>query len=170
MWQRADVGDFKLGLVHGDASSMAGWGFAQESLLDPATRDLVRGWFRAAKVDAFACTHTCLPLFQQLRVPGARSVRWILNNGSAGMPNFRADSAGLLTRVALRPFKGPQRRFGIRHRGVFLDALTIETDTAEVQRCFLAQWPEGSDAHVSYFQRIVKGPDYTERAAVRLEE
>ncbi|MBA2723822.1 MAG: hypothetical protein H0U56_13240 [Methylibium sp.] len=35
-WLRADVGDFKLGIVHGDAQSLAGWGFAQEHLREAA--------------------------------------------------------------------------------------------------------------------------------------
>jgi uncharacterized protein (DUF302 family) len=34
MWQRADVGPLRLGIVHGDATSLAGWGFAQEHLRD----------------------------------------------------------------------------------------------------------------------------------------
>ncbi|CAN7397482.1 MULTISPECIES: hypothetical protein [unclassified Variovorax] len=169
MWQRADVGNLRLGLVHGDAQSLAGWGFAQEHLRDPEHRDGVRGWFHAARVDAFACTHTCLPVFQSLRLPDQRH-GWVFNNGSAGMPNFQGDGAGLLTRVALRPFDGLQRRFGVRHGETYIDALSIEIDSAEVQRRFLAQWPLGSDAHDSYFHRIARGPEYTPSDAIRLED
>ena len=56
----------KLGIVHGDAQSLAGWGFAQEHLRDAAHRAEVRRWFEQAQVDAFACTHTCLPVFRSL--------------------------------------------------------------------------------------------------------
>jgi hypothetical protein len=167
MWLRADVGPLRLGIVHGDAQSLAGWGFAQEHLRDAAHRAQVMRWFEAAQVDAFASTHTCLPVFQALGAHTARP-RWVLNNGAAGMPNFAGDAAGLITRVALKPFKGAQRRYGFERQGVHVDALAVDTDAAEVQRRFLELWPEGSDAHASYFERIVAGPSYSAAEAVRL--
>jgi hypothetical protein len=186
MWLRADVGDFRVGIVHGDACSLAGWGFAQERLRDPAHRAEVRGWLRAADVDAFACTHTCLPVFEGLRDGAWPGQRWILNNGAAGMPNFAGDGAGLLTRIALAPYAGAERRFGVRPArafagaaggavsaakdGVFADAIAIETDAALARSRFLAQWPEGSDAHASYFGRIAHGPLYAMTDAVRIED
>ena len=170
MTLRTDVGDLKLGIVHGDAQSLAGWGFAQEHLQDSAHLGTVRDWFAKAQVDAFACTHTCLPIFQRLRGADHASGRWVLNNGSAGMPNFSGDGAGLLTRVALRPFDGPQRRFGVRQGDVFIDAIAIDTDAAQAHARFLSQWSEGSDAHASYFHRIAHGPDYRVDDAIRFEE
>lgn len=170
MTLRVDVGDLKLGIVHGDAQSLAGWGFAQEHLREAAHRDTVRDWFAQARVHAFACTHTCLPVFQRLRGADSASPHWIFNNGAAGMPNFSGDGAGLLTRVALHRYEGPQRRFGIRRGEVFVDAIAIDTDAAQVQARFLRQWPEDSDAHASYFHRIALGPDYRVDDAVRLEE
>ncbi len=166
MWLRADVGPLKLGIVHGDAQSLAGWGFAQEHLRDATHRAQVLRWFEAAQVDIFASTHTCLPVFQALAAGSSRP-RWVLNNGAAGMPNFAGDTAGLLTRVALKPFKGTQRRYGFEHQGVFVDALAVDTDAAEVQRRFLALWPQGSDAHTSYFDRIGAGPAYSADQAMR---
>lgn len=170
MTLRADVGDLKLAIVHGDAESLAGWGFAQEHLREAAHRDTVRGWFDRAHVDAFACTHTCLPVFQRLRGGSDASGRWVFNNGAAGMPNFSGDGAGLLTRVALHPFEGPQRRFGVRQGEVFIDAIAIDIDAAQAHPRFLRQWSEGSDAHSSYFHRIAHGPDYRANDAIRLEE
>ena len=170
MWLRAEVGGLRVGIVHGDATSLAGWGFAQEHLRDAGHRDTVRGWFDQAGVDAFACSHTCLPVFQALqRAPAAPA--WVLNNGATGMPNFAGDSAGLLTRIAVRPADGSLRRFGVqaaRQDGaVHLDAIAVDVDGAEQQRRFLALWPAGSDAHQSYFGRIAAGPDYTPQQAVR---
>ncbi|HWS75477.1 MAG TPA: hypothetical protein VN324_10090, partial [Quisquiliibacterium sp.] len=101
MWLRAEAAGLQLGIVHGDAQSLAGWGFAQESLREAAQRDAARDWFARAGVDAFACTHTCLPVFQALRSSDGQGHRWILNNGAAGMPNFAGDGAGLLTRIAV---------------------------------------------------------------------
>jgi hypothetical protein len=168
MWLRADVSGLRVAIVHGDASSLAGWGFAQEHLREASHRDTVQGWFGQAGVDVFACTHTCLPVLQALRVEG--SVRWVCNNGAAGMPNFASDSAGLLTRIATRPFDGPQRRFGVLHGEVFIDAIAIELDAADAQRRFVAQWPAGSDAHRSYFERISRGPAYRLQDALRADE
>jgi len=156
VWLRADMGALRIGIVHGDAQSLAGWGFAQEHLRDSAHRAEVRRWFAAAQVHAFACTHTCLPVFQALA--GGHAV---YNNGAAGMPNFSGDGAGLLIRFALQRYAGAQRRFGVQQQGVFVDAVAIDTDAAAVQRQFLAHWPPGSDAHASYFERIARGPAYT---------
>jgi hypothetical protein len=169
MWRTASVGAMRIGLVHGDAQSLAGWGFAQEHLLDPAHLGVVRTWFLQAQVDAFASTHTCLPVFQRIQLKSSPDLRWVLNNGASGMPNFAGDSAGLLTRISTRPFEGRQRRLGQAWNGVLMDAVAIETDPLDVQRRFLAQWPQGTDAHASYFSRIQEGPSYTADQVIRLE-
>ena len=44
-----------VAIVHGDAESLAGWGFAQEHLQQAAQRDTVRGGFMQAHVDALTC-------------------------------------------------------------------------------------------------------------------
>ena len=62
MWRRYRVGDARVAVVHGDAESLAGWGFAQEALDDPDHRRRVRRWFDEAAADVFASTHTCLPV------------------------------------------------------------------------------------------------------------
>jgi hypothetical protein len=168
MWQRADVGPLRLGIVHGDATSLAGWGFAQEHLRDDAHRAEVGHWLDRAGVDAFACTHTCLPVFQALRSAAGQPARWILNNGAAGMPNFRGDAAGLLTRVATSSFSGPELRAAVPlGRGVVAEAIAIDIDAQAWRERFLAHWPAGSDAHASYFDRITRGPDYAVADVVR---
>jgi hypothetical protein len=169
MWRVAQVGALRVGLVHGDAQSLAGWGFAQEHLRDPTHLPLVRRWFERAQVDVFASTHTCLPVFQQFSVPGRHRSAWVLNNGAAGMPNFQGDAAGLLTRIAMAPFEGPQRRCTVQAHGLHFEAIAIETPAAPAQARFLQQWPEGSDAHASYFSRIVAGPAYREADVIRWE-
>lgn len=169
MWAVASVGDKRIGLVHGDAQSLAGWGFAQEHLRNQAHLGVVRGWLHRANVDAFASSHTCLPVFQKITVSTKPGACWILNNGAAGMPNFNGDRAGLLTRIATQPFAGPERRFGVRQDNVFMDGLAVELDQNEAQRRFLSQWPPGSDAHASYFSRLIGGPDYAPGDVIRLE-
>lgn len=160
MWQRIDVGSVRVAVVHGDAQSLAGWGFAQERLRDPSHQQQLRTWFEAAQVDAFACSHTCLPIFHTVQMPGRAFAPIVLNNGAAGMPNFRGDNAGLLTRIAVRAFNGPEQRFGLVRKGIHMDAIAVPVDPRLWTQQFLQQWPEGSDAHASYWQRIAHGPAY----------
>ena len=168
MWLRADVGPRRLAIVHGDATSLAGWGFAQEHLRAADHRAEIVRWLDRAGVDAFACTHTCLPVFQAVSGSHGHPARWILNNGAAGMPNFRGDGAGLLTRIAVEPSDHVHKRFGVElGDGVVAEAIAIEIDQPGWRSRFEALWPEGSDAHVSYFDRIMRGPDYTAEDAVR---
>ena len=169
MWRRIDVGGRRIAIVHGDAESLAGWGFAAESFDDAAHRQRVRGWFDAAQVDVFASTHTCLPVFQTLARAGSAFEPIVLNNGAAGMPNFAGSQDGLLTRIATRPFEGSERRFGVERDGLFMDGIAVAIDAARWQAQFLAQWPPGSAAHASYWPRISDGPAYGLADVVRGE-
>ena len=136
MLLRAQVGQLAIGLVHGDAESLAGWGFAQENLhAQPQTESSeqhlanIRNWFQTAEVDLFACSHTCLPVIKGLS-PTKTHARhaWICNNGAAGMPNFKRDTSprlpshqnrpsypqhGLLTRIATSPYTGSRAHLGL---------------------------------------------------------
>jgi hypothetical protein len=170
MWQTASVGGMRIGIIHGDAQSLAGWGFAQEHLADDAHRHTVRAWFEQAHVDAFASSHTCLPVYQQIRRQNNARLGWVFNNGAAGMPNFQGDPAGLLTRIALTaPPTGHTSRAGVVQGPVHIDALAITVSAAQVQQQFLAQWPHGSDAHASYYSRIIAGPSYHPHQVIRQE-
>ena len=168
MWLRAEVGGLAIGIVHGDAESLAGWGFAAEHLAERVHRGRSARWFERAGVDAFACSHTCLPVFQ--RIGGGTRPRWVLNNGAAGMPNFEGVRSGLLTRIALMPFEGPERHHGLRQAGVSIDAIAIDYDTATFGAMMARLWPPGSDAHASYAQRIQLGPAYSPAQALRTED
>ena len=147
----ARVGNARIGIVHGDATSLAGWGFAQDRLDEPGHRRWIESAFGEARVDAFASTHTCLPAFR--RFDGGV----VANNGAAGMPNFEGTHFGLLTRIAVTRFEGPERLYGMRVRGAHVDALRIEYDHDRWVERFLASWPDGSPAHASYFRRISQG-------------
>ncbi len=178
MWARFQVGAMRVAVVHGDAESLAGWGFAAEHLADAGHRRRLQHWFDQAEVDAFACSHTCLPVYRGLTVPGdeagpaggaaAAAAPLVLNNGATGMPNFRGDAAGLVTRIALTPWAGPAgtRRLGLRWGDVHVDALAVDSAGAAWREQFLHQWPAGSDAHASYWARIVHGPDWSPAQAL----
>jgi hypothetical protein len=49
---------------------------------------------------------------------------------------------------------------------VYIDALALHYEQAAWEQCFLAQWPEGSDAHTSYWARVQHGPSYTVGEAI----
>jgi hypothetical protein len=167
MWRRADVAGFKVAVVHGDATSLAGWGFAQEQLRETSHHQQVARWFEAAEVDAFASTHTCLPVFQAMANPSGPNSRWVFNNGAAGMSNFKGNQAGHFTRISQRPLIAGASNLGIQTGHVFVDLVAIETDQNVVQAQFLSQWPEGSDAHHSYYARLCAGPAYAEHQVIR---
>jgi hypothetical protein len=156
----AEVGGERVAIVHGDADSLAGWGFSQEILHTERGRSAALECFHQARARIFASSHTCLPVLACL--PGERV---LVNNGAAGMPNFSATSFGLATRISVFPGKSPV--YSARAAGLFVEAIALDYNAAAWQQRFLAQWPAGSDAHLSYYQRIVSGPRYSAQQALR---
>jgi hypothetical protein len=154
----AEIAEQRVAIVHGDADSLAGWGFAQEVLATPAGRRAALAAFDAARARVFASSHTCLPVMA--RFAGERVV---VNNGSAGMPNFQGTTCGLATRVSVRPGNG---MYAQRAAGLYVEAVALDYDAVAWRRRFLAQWPEGSDGHRSYYQRIVDGPRFSRGQAI----
>ena len=141
MVARYRVGNARVGVVHGDAESLAGWRFDVAALDDTGQRDWRADAFAQAGVDVFASTHTCLPATRCFDHGGTKIVA---NNGAAGMPNASGSNFGILTRIATTPSPHP-RVYGHALRGVHIDAVAINYDDA---------------AWRSYFNRIVNGPDY----------
>ena len=152
----ARVGDARVGIVQGDAASLAGWGFAASRLDAPEHRRWIEDAFTQARVDVFACTHTCLPAMRHFTL--ARGAAVVANNGAAGMPNLAGSRFGLLTRISVEPYRGPALAYGTQVGSVFVDALRIDYDHERWMRRFLASWPEGSSAHESYHRRMSEGP------------
>ncbi|MBA4175187.1 MAG: hypothetical protein C0505_01280 [Leptothrix sp. (in: Bacteria)] len=164
MVARYEVGGCRVGVVHGDAESLAGWRFDAAALDDAAQRPWQREMFDAAEVDVFASTHTCLPALRRVAVgPGREGL--VVNNGAAGMPNFKGDLAGLCTRIALTPSPHPVVQ-EVQVAGVHVALLPLRFDAGRWQREFLAQWPAGSAAWLSYFDRITRGPAYLPQQAM----
>lgn len=158
MLARYRVGATRIGVVHGDADALAGWRFDVAALDSPENRPWIEQAFAAAEVDLFASTHTCLPALRSFTNAVARP-QIVINNGAAGMPNFAGERSGLLTRIGLSP--SPHRPvYGLHQNGVYVDALAIPFDAARWESLFLANWPAGSDAWLSYFQRIKNGPQF----------
>ncbi|HEX5128183.1 MAG TPA: hypothetical protein VFV90_00475 [Usitatibacter sp.] len=148
----ARVAGARVAIVHGDAVSLAGWGFDRDRLADASHRRWVESMFAEAKVDAFASTHTCMPALARF------DAGVVANNGAAGMPNKVGTHTGLLTRIAARPLEGVSADGdGERMAGAFVQIVPIAYDHERWEKRFLASWPPGSPAHASYYRRIVHG-------------
>ena len=156
MMARYRVGTACVGVVHGDAEALAGWRFDVAALDDPREQAWRAQAFASAQVDVFASTHTCLPATRSFDLDG---VKLVANNGAAGMPNAFGPRFGIVTRIGITPSLHA-RLYGHTVRGVHVDALAIHYDDAAWRESFLENWPEGSPAWLSYFDRISKGPDY----------
>jgi len=155
---RARVGGLRVGVVHGDAESLAGWGFSQERLREHQAT--IARWFDQAGVDVYASSHTCLP------VAATIGDGILINNGAAGMPNFSGTRFGVITRVGTAPSPFPAC-YGMCRNGVHIEALPVHYDHGAWARLFLEIWPEGTDAHASYWDRILHGPLYFSARAAR---
>jgi len=154
----AAVGHLRIGIVHGDAESLAGWRFAHDALDDPAARSWLEGVRAASGVDIFACSHTCLPALRDFDLDVGRLT--VINNGAAGMPNFRGTTFGVITRIGLHP--SPHRPlYHVERDGAFIEALPIHYDQQRWLQEFVTIWPPGSPAYASYFNRLIDGPAFS---------
>ncbi len=164
MVARYRVGECRVGVVHGDAESLAGWRFDAGALDDPQAQPWIASAFESARVDLFASTHTCLPAMRRFALDSGRA-GWVVNNGAAGMPNFRGDLYGLCTRIGHSP--SPHRALQeVAVAGAHIALLPIRYDIERWQASFLAQWPPDSPAWLSYFDRISKGPAFRPEQAL----
>lgn len=172
-----EVGGQRIGVVHGDPESLSGWGFAWESMPVPGANDhsdrpdrtspeRVASYFESARVVAFASTHTGTAFAQDFHVGGVR--RLVINNGAAGLPNFKGTQFGVLTRISARAQVPAASLYGATLGAARFDALPIHYDQAAWCERFLANWPEGSPAHAGYFERIVRGPEFNVQQANRI--
>ena len=162
----AEVGGSRFGVVHGDAESLAGWRFAHDGLHDPANIAWLQQICLDAKLAGFASSHTCLPTFRRFADTGNGHI--VINNGAAGMPNFSRTQYGLISRISVNPAGEGLSQYGGMAGNVYVDAIPVHYDAEKFQKSFIENWPQGSAAHQSYFQRIVDGPTYTAPHAVGL--
>lgn len=171
-----EIGGQKIGVVHGDPESLSGWSFALAAMPPHAGRpheeaqrpssERIAQYFQQAEVCAFASTHTGTAFAQDFCVDGER--RLVINNGAAGMPNFKDTRFGLLTRISSHLHKPADSVYGTTLGPTRFDAMPIHYDHAAWLKRFLINWPEGSPGHAAYFKRITEGPELTLQQACRL--
>lgn len=153
----AEIGGLRVAIVHGDCESLAGWAYDESALRDEAGVARAAAHCTAAGVRIIAGSHTCLPVALRFNAGGRECA--LFNNGAAGMPNFAGTGFGVITRIATTPPPG-HALYGTVIDGVHVDALPLHYDAAVWSSEFAAQWPEGSDAAISYGARIRNGPRY----------
>jgi hypothetical protein len=146
----ASVAGQRVGILHGDPESLAGWRLALEAMEpgDPDVRRQVgwRGrptttaelldWFARAKVSVFAGTHTGLPFAQV--IPDSGQDRLVINNGSAGLPGFADTTDGVLTRLSASPRAPADSLYGTTVGALRCDALPVRFDLTRWMARFLA--------------------------------
>jgi len=169
MFATARVGGLRVGIVHGDDRSLAGWRLAHDAI-DAARTDGLDDSFEAAGLDLLASSHTCLPVATTF--PGRTTGRTlgVINNGAAGMANFTGRTHGVVTRIARAGCPAPADTVRL-YRATLADtevaAVALPFDLDRWLRRFDAQWPAGSAAERSYRARIVDGPAWSMASAIR---
>ena len=151
-----------VGILHGDAHSLSGWNFSHENLANdsssspPSSSSLSAiQWLNEARCDVFACTHTCLPIMVNF---GGKKA--IVNNGSAGIPNFGGKSSGVITRISINIDTVPLSSLysTIISDCIRIDAIAIDYNHEEfLFKKFLVDWPEGSPGYINYYDRLRNG-------------
>jgi hypothetical protein len=96
-----------------------------------------------SRIDVFASTHTCFALLHDAVLPNGRLT--VINNGAAGVPNFRGARHGLISRIATTPSPHPPV-YGLKRDGVHIDALAVDYNRKQFLSRFLARWPAGTPA------------------------
>jgi len=176
----ATVGGQRVGIVHGDPESLAGWRLALKAMEpgdllvrrqvgwkgSPTTAAELLDWFRRAEVSVLACTHTGLPYAQDVPDDGTRR-RLVVNNGSAGLGNFADTTYGVITRLSSDPQPPADSLYGITLETLRCDAVPVRFDLDQWQARFLAQWPPASPGHDSYLARITRGTQLRLHQAAR---
>ncbi|HYW92804.1 MAG TPA: hypothetical protein VFA95_10200 [Gammaproteobacteria bacterium] len=172
-----EVGGERVAVVHGDPVSLSGWQLALEALtpdrtlrerlgadsMPPTTAETLAGFFRGCEARVIACSHTCLPCARRVEVDG--TPRLVLNNGAAGMPNFRGAPFGVISRLSADPAPPRDTLYGVQIGGVRCDAVPVTYPRAPWLERFVDQWPPGSPAHESYYRRLAYGTAITPRDA-----
>ena len=143
------VGEHKIAITHGDESSLAGWMCSKESLQHPQRQKTLDGWLKHHDVSVLASSHTCEAVL--LSLPHGV----VINNGAAGLPNFKALGSGIITRISTK--KATQAAYGTRYKNLFIDAIELHYDALAFMKSFEQVWDKSSPASLSYRNRIEKG-------------
>ncbi len=153
MFLKFRIGDTQVAVVHGDAENLAGWSFSSQEMRDPSNASRYHGYFTDAGVDIFASSHTCEPAIQLFNGRNTNP-RVVINNGSAGMPNFENALHGIATRISVNACPENLKLYGVKLGGLHIDAIKVNYDSTKFLRQFCHCWDVQSPAYKSYYGRI----------------
>lgn len=158
----ATASGLNVAVVHGDGDSLSGWRFDPDHLQRTEESDWRISQFLKAQVDVFASSHTCTAAFHVQPLPSGQ-IGLISNNGAAGMPSVPGSLDGLVTRISAEPFPRSDLVYqSIQLKGVWVEQVRVQYPQSAWRQHFTSQWPEGTAAHLSYFQRICFGTPCTD--------
>lgn len=146
-----EINGLRVVVCHGDEKSLAGWMCSRENLSEKTRQEDLKYWFTENNIDVIACTHTCSAAAY------CDENKAVINNGAAGMPNFKGQKSGLISRISKEP--NPKAIYRSKIKDVYIEAIPLEYDYDKFIKWFDSKWGPGSDAQVSYRDRIVKGTD-----------
>lgn len=149
-WGVVGVGDALVGVTHGDEKSVSGWDCSTDALKRPERLAELRDFFSTRSVDILSTTHTCAAA--AVAVEGGV----VINNGSAGLPEYRDMLFGLVNRISKT--KHPDALYRAQIQGVYVEAVPVRYDNAKFLSWFDSIWEDGSPAAKSYRPRAVAGP------------
>lgn len=150
-WGIVQVGDALVGLTHGDEKSVSGWGCSVDNLQNEDRLNELDSFFKAHSVDILSTTHTCAAA--AVKLPHGV----VINNGSAGLPEYKDLLYGLISRISLNPH--PDAIYRTKFKGVYVEAVPVRYDQAAFISWFDSIWESDSPAAQSYRPRAVGGPD-----------
>ena len=142
-WGVVEVGETRVGITHGDETSVSGWGCSVENLQDPERRARLDSFFSERDIDVLSTTRTCAAA--ALVLPHGV----VINSGSAGLPEYRNKLFGLVNRVAKTPY--PDAVYRARIKDVFVEAAPVRYDQDAFITWFDSVWEQDSPAAQSAF-------------------
>ena len=84
----------------------------------------------------------------------------LLNNGAAGMPNFKNKNFGIVIRISSGKSPDEKVLYRKKVKNYFFEAIKLEYHNKNFIKEFLSNWPSKSSGHKAYFDRIINGPIY----------
>lgn len=159
-----EMGDFRIGVTHGDEKSLAGWECSLANLKEIQRQKEITTWMQEQDIDILASTHTCGTAFLYSR----DQQKIISNNGAAGMPNFSGTDFGLVTRIASSSSEEAvySQSIAENNQKMYVELVPVRYEQKNYVQWFDSIWPKGTPAEKSYRNRIIKGPPATLKDAI----
>lgn len=145
----AKIDNIRIAITHGDEKSLAGWLCSRENLSNIERQKELNMWFNKNNISILATTHTCSPAAITI------NNNIVINNGAAGMPNFKNTKYGLITRISKNACKDALYR--TKKDNLYVEAIPVNYDFTSFVSWFDKEWNNNSPASISYRDRILNG-------------